>query len=206
MQALARSGYLERGADGYRVGSRVAALVPRSRIVVDDAVPHLYVLAAGIKLAVSFGVAEESQLVTVVSARPPVRYCSCQIPSAREPMHATAMGKTLLAFAPGGPAAAVARLGILKPYTVRTHTSPAALTADLGKVRRSGFAVSDEERTDGVRAIAVPVFAGERPVGALGVQARSKRLTDELLTSTLPALRHFAGEVGRRIQLAGPTA
>jgi DNA-binding IclR family transcriptional regulator len=201
IQALVRGGLLERQTrDRYRVGTGLAALArPASaRLGVDEAAPHLYALAAGIKLTVSLGIAHDHEILTVLSARPPVRWCTHQIPDPREPLHATAMGKTVMAFVPEGPRVAAERLGALDPFTGRTHTSPTDLLADLDEVRRRGFAVSDEERTDGVRAVAVPVFAaGHKMVGAMGVQALSKRLTDELIRDIVPALWHFAGEAGR---------
>ena len=202
IRALVRGGYLERDeADAYRIGRRLVGLVPRTALA-DEVSPHLYALAAGIKIAVSFGVAEDHELVTLVSARPPVRYCDSQIPADREPLHATAMGKVLLAFDPEGPASAIRRLGTrLKAYTGRTLTSPEVLCAQLGEARRRGFALSDEERTEGVRAVAVPVLtAGRQLAGAIGVQARSRRMTDDLVSSLVPALHHFAGEVSRRLQ------
>jgi DNA-binding IclR family transcriptional regulator len=207
MQALLRGGFLERdGVDAYRIGGHVADLVPR-RQVVDEVAPHLYALAAGVKIVASFGVMEDMEVTTLVRARPPVRHCAAQIPSDREPLHATAMGKALLAFDPAGPATVSEQLGRLTPYTTRTRTSRSELLEDLVRVRLRGFALSDEERTEGVRAVAVPLFGPSGPpVGAIGVQARSVRMTDNLVRSLVPAMQHFASEVTRRlgdVHLAG---
>lgn len=199
--ALCRSGYLVRDADAYRVGPRVQALVHRSEPAVDEVMPQLYAVAAGVGLAVSLGVQRRSMVVRVASARPPVEHCACQLPAEREPLHATAMGKVLLAFSPEGAAAAVRRLGELESFTARTSTSYAELVVQLAEVRRRGFASADAEQVDGVREIAVPVLGSGGTVAALGVRARSKRLTDELAVRVLPPLRHAATEVGRRIQV-----
>ncbi|HWC24256.1 MAG TPA: IclR family transcriptional regulator [Flexivirga sp.] len=199
--ALCRNGYLVRDADAYRVGPRVQALVHRSDSAVDEVMPQLYAVAAGVGLAVSLGVQGRSTVVRVASARPPVEHSACQLPAEREPLHATAMGKVLLAFSPEGPAAAVRRLGELESFTARTSTSYAELVAQLAEVRRRGFASADAERVDGVREIAVPVLGSGGVVAALGVRARSKRLTDELAVRVLPPLRHAATEVGKRIQV-----
>ena len=199
--ALCRNGYLVRDADAYRIGPRVQALVHRSDPVVDEVMPQLYAVAAGVGLAVSLGVQGRSTVVRVASARPPVEHSACQLPAEREPLHATAMGKVLLAFSPEGPAAAVRRLGELESFTARTSTSYAELVAQLAEVRRRGFASADAERVDGVREIAVPVLGSGGVVAALGVRARSKRLTDELAVRVLPPLRHAATEVGKRIQV-----
>jgi DNA-binding IclR family transcriptional regulator len=200
MQALLRGRFLEREeTDVYRIGGRISELLPR-RTLVDEVAPHLYALAAGIKITVSFGVLDDTALSVLLSARPPVRYCAAQVPGEREPLHATAMGKTLMAFHPGGFDLMSRRLGELTAYTSRTHTSRSTLLAELGEVRRSGFAVADEERAEGVRGVAVPVFGPDRcPVGSIGVQARPERLSDELVRSLVPAMRHFANEVTHRL-------
>ena len=201
LQALCRSGYLVRRADIYRVGPRVPALLPRADLAIDEVVPHLYAAAAGIGLAVSLGVQSQSEVARVVSARPPVDHCATQLPSDRGPLHATAMGKVLLAFASEGPSAALRGLGELESFTRRTPTSYAELLAQLTEVRRRGFAIADQERTDGVRELALPVVGDAGVVAALGVQARPERLTHELVRRVLPPLHHAAAETGQRIQV-----
>lgn len=206
-QALVRGGLLERqGRDGYQVSPGMVALArpALSRMRIDAAAPHLYQLAARIKLAVSLGVPGDSHLITVLCARPTVQVCEQQFPSEREPLHASAMGKTVLAFGYQGPRASP-RLDGLERFTSRTLTTTTALMAELATTRRRGFALSDEERAEGLRAVAVPVFTsqGEPAVGAIGVQAGPHRLTDQLVQELLPALQHFGREVGR--ELAGRT-
>lgn len=198
MQALMRGGLLDRdGVDAYRIGRHVADLLPR-RHVVDEVAPQLYALAAGIKITVSFGVPEGTEVTTLIRARPPVRYCADQIPADREPLHASAMGKTMLAFDPACLARLFGQSDPLTNYTTKTRISQPDLLEDLRRVRRLGFALSDGERTEGVRAVAVPVFGqGRRLVGAIGVQARSVRMNDDLVRSLVPAMRHFAAATTR---------
>lgn len=205
-RALVRGGLLERqGRDGYQVSPGMVALArpALSRMRIDAAAPHLYQLAARIKLAVSLGLPGDSHLITVLCARPTVGVCEHQLPSEHEPLHASAMGKTVLAFGRHGPRASLRGLDGLERFTSRTLTSPSALLAELSATRQRGFALSDEERAEGLRAVAVPVFTSERDpaVGAIGVQARADRLTDPVVQELLPALQYFAREVGR--ELAG---
>jgi DNA-binding IclR family transcriptional regulator len=208
-QALVQGGLLERsGRDRYRIGQRLAALaVPvLSRLGVDEAAPYVYKLAEGLKITASIGVPGDGELLTVFSARPSSEFREVQVPDQREPLHASAMGKAILAHQPGGPRAAVDRLGQLHPFTGRTHTSPANLITHLDQIRRRGFALSDGERTEGVRALAVPLLGARHQVwGALGVQERSRRLTDDRVDQIVLALRHIGGEIGRRV-LASDTS
>ena len=82
-----------------------------------------------------------------------------QPPGTFVPVHASAIGKALLAFAPD-PAAEVAELAELATFTAATLTSRDALLADLERTRRRGWALNDGERFAGVRTMAAPVLDG----------------------------------------------
>jgi len=76
---------------------------------------------------------------------------------ARVPLHASAMGKALLAFGPEDPAQAVADLEPLERFTRHTLTA-GALVTDLEATRARGYAVTHEERHDGVGGVGAPVL------------------------------------------------
>lgn len=97
-------------------------------------------------------------------------------PGTRSPLHASGIGKALLAFRPGS----VATLGPLARFTDTTLTDPAALEADLARIRHRGFAFDDEERTRGMRCIAAPVFdlSGEAIAG-ISVSGPTHRIGPE---------------------------
>ncbi|WP_405405948.1 HTH-type transcriptional regulator BhcR [Paracoccus sp. Ld10] len=84
-------------------------------------------------------------------------------PGTRSPLHASGIGKALLAFRPDS----VRLLGPLARFTDTTLTDPTALEADLARIRHRGFSFDDEERSRGMRCIAAPVFdlSGEAIAG-----------------------------------------
>jgi DNA-binding IclR family transcriptional regulator len=200
MQALVRGGFLRRDrTDAYEVGRRIVDLVPASPVA-EEVAPHLYSLAAMIRVVASFGAADGGDLVVLVRARPKSRYCSAQVPFRREPLHATAMGKVLLAFDRDGPICAAKRQGKLVPFTSRTRTSHEELVSDLREIRQHGFALTDGELVEGVRAVAVPVFGPRRDlVGAVGVQTQTSRMTEEFVQSLVPVMRRSTAEISRRL-------
>lgn len=107
----------------------------------------------------------------------------------RVPIHASAMGKMLLALADDVPAE-VAALGELERFTDRTVIDPEALVADLREIRRRGWSLNDGERHDGVRAVAVPIPASAGlPPSAAAVQGPAIRLTDDRLAAVADELR-----------------
>ncbi|MFI1577354.1 IclR family transcriptional regulator [Embleya sp. NPDC020630] len=97
----------------------------------------------------------------------------------RRPLHSTALGKVLLAWADpaeGG----LAPLLPLAPQTDRTIVDPVALQAQLDAARAIGYALNDGESVPGVRTLAVPVLnrAGHAHA-ALAVRSTPAVMTDE---------------------------
>jgi IclR family transcriptional regulator, acetate operon repressor len=98
------------------------------------------------------------------------------------------MGKCLLAHA-DDIKAAVAALPALERITARTITDRKRLQTELHAVRERGWALNDEERNPGVRAVAVPVSSNGHTVAAIAVQGPTLRLPDKRLP-----------EIARRIE------
>ncbi|PBC36358.1 IclR family transcriptional regulator [Rhodococcus sp. ACS1] len=193
VQALVRGGLLERDehTDCYRVGPSLISLAVPSlgRHDAEAFAPHLYSLAARVKLTASLGVAKDDVAVTVFSARPPERFCTHQLPGARQPLQTSAMGMAILAFG-----TASARRGSSVP-----------VPSDLERVRRRGYAAAFSAENRDVLAVAVPVLdADGRPRGALGVQALRRRLTDDLVREIVPLMRGVAARIGAGAGTAFP--
>lgn len=86
---------------------------------------------------------------------------------ARLPLHATGVGKVLLAYAPPEMGEEVlANLVRITPHTV-IHAG--VLRAQLARAHRDGYATTHEEMTLGACSVAVPVFRGQEVAAALGV-------------------------------------
>jgi DNA-binding IclR family transcriptional regulator len=113
----------------------------------------------------------------------------------RLPLHATAVGKVLLAYA--GPA--VIRSVLLAPsrVTAYTVTEPGRLHRELTEVGRRGFARTAQEMTPGAWSVAVPVgtSSGE-VVAALGIVVASPSRD---LVRLVPVLRVAAHGISRSL-------
>ena len=79
------------------------------------------------------------------------------------PLHCTAMGKVLLAWADAETVRRVAGRK-LRGYTRNTITDGRALRAELERVRSDGYALDREEITRGLMCVAAPVFDAERAI------------------------------------------
>lgn len=112
----------------------------------------------------------------------------------RLPLHATAVGKAILAFEEEWVRDAILAQP-LESRTSETHVDPAALRAELAVVRERAYATTLDEVRAGTASIAVPVFQrGDGSVGAgLGLVTSSDRAAR--LVQHLPALRGIARRI-----------
>jgi len=94
------------------------------------------------------------------------------------PLHATAMGKVILAFSQEIDSTKL----ILEEFTHSTITHPKRLQLALQTIRELGYAIDDEEYEYGLRSIAVPYFSNSGElIGSLGVSGLAARLDIEKL-------------------------
>ncbi len=85
------------------------------------------------------------------------------------PVHASALGKAMLAFLPDDEERVVGSEATLRSMTGETLTSPKDLAKQLTEVRSTGIAVEQDEAVIGESALASPVFDSAGTVGAIGV-------------------------------------
>ena len=98
-------------------------------------------------------------------------------PGTRSPMHASGIGKALLAFSPADRLTGILARQPLERFTPATLTQPEGLRENLALIRERGFSVDDEERTEGMRCIAAPIFnAYGEPVAGLSVSGPASRM------------------------------
>ena len=94
------------------------------------------------------------------------------------PLHATALGKVLLAY-DVELAAVLQRVELLDAFTRRTIVVPKVLARALVEVRDQGWAADTEESTPGQASIAAPIRGyGGLVVGAIGVSGAVERICD----------------------------
>lgn len=107
----------------------------------------------------------------------------------RLPLHATGVGKVLLAHAPDDVQQAVlAELHRVTPYTV---VQPGRLRAELARVRQEGFAQTSEEMSLGACSVAVPVRDGtDEVVAALGIVVPTLKRDKPRLVAALQVAAH----------------
>jgi DNA-binding IclR family transcriptional regulator len=170
---LVRWGGLQRMPDGrYRVGLRlweIATRSPGSQGLREVAMPYLQDLYDVTKEHVQLAVPDGAEVLIVEKISERSAVGTVGRAGGRLPLHASAVGKAILAFS-DVPTQEAVLAGELDAYTARTHTSGARLRTELAHVRRVGFALSEEELTVGAVSCAAPVLdAGGAVIAAVGV-------------------------------------
>jgi DNA-binding IclR family transcriptional regulator len=194
---------LVRGADStYEVGRRlwqIGLLAPVQTRLRDAATPYMQDVYAATHDNVHLAIRDGSAALYVerISGERSVPILS----GAGRPLHATGVGKILLAYAPQEIVDEVLR----SPERVTKHTIVDArrLQREMQAVRQRGFARTAEEMTVGTCSVAVPVFQGDGDVAAaLGIVVSSVRRD---LMRLVPVLQVAARGISRRLA-ADPVA
>lgn len=120
----------------------------------------------------------------------------------RFPLHATSLGKVLLAFQDEAVIAAYLDRARMTRFTERTVTTTEGLQARLAAARTTGYDSALDELDYGLVSVAVPVFdARRRIVAAINCSTSTTRISqDELVRTRLPLLRDAAAEIGNALQ------
>lgn len=117
-------------------------------------------------------------------------------PGTRGHMHASGIGKALLAELPRWDIEPILQRKGLPEFTPKTLTSLDALLADLEITRTRGWALDDEERYFGMRCVAAPIFNSHgEAIGGISVSGPTVRFPDYTISELGPQVRRAASEV-----------
>ncbi|SKG75435.1 transcriptional regulator [Mycobacteroides abscessus subsp. bolletii] len=193
-------GALARQPSGhYVVGRRIwdlGLLAPVQTGLRDIASPFLHDLYGATLATVHLAVREGAVALYVDQLAGQSSVSAVTKIGSRLPLHATGVGKVLLAHAP----ADIRERTLMHLNRITTHTIVHAgvLNAQLTRVRRDGYATTVEETTIGACSIAVPISAHQRVVAALGIVVPTLK-RDRL--HLLPALKVAAQGISRSLNV-----
>jgi IclR family pca regulon transcriptional regulator len=168
---------------------------------------HMEELVAKVNESSSISVLDDTDIVYVVRV-PTRRIMSITLSvGTRLPAYATSMGRVLLAGLPDDELER--RLGRIevRPLSARTVKDTAGLREILTKVRRQGYAATDQELEEGLRSLAVPIHdASGTVVAALNVSAHASRATmASMRRSYLPLISQTAADIEVDLRRAAPS-
>jgi IclR family transcriptional regulator, acetate operon repressor len=192
VRALCRGGLLVQDprSERYQLGPLLVVLGRRAeqRLGYSALLPLVEDLASRTGESVSLGIRTGDEVLVVLHhhSDQPLRFDA--EPGTRVPLHTSAMGKSILAFS-RDPEAEVDALPYLERRTKRTITDRERLLDQLLVVRQRGWALNDEERDPGVRAVAAPIADSNGIASAaIAVQGPTVRLDDDRVAEFGPRL------------------
>ena len=200
---LVELGLLGRVEDRYVIGRRIwtlGLLAPVQTGLRDVAAPFLQDIYAATQATVHLAVRDGLEVLYLdrIAGRRSVPVVSAV--GGRLPLHATGVGKVLLAWAPDDvQQQALADLTRVTAYTV-THVG--RMREQLRRAREQGYATTSEEMSLGASSIAVPVFAQGDDAGPGPVVAALGLVVPELgrhRARLLAAVQVAAQGIGRSL-------
>ena len=198
LAALRRAGFAQQDGRGhYVLGDEFVRMAFANHEARPDHLriqPVLELLSGRYGETVHYAVLDGRTVVYRAKVDPPtgaIRLTS--VVGGRNPAHATAVGKLLLAHQLPDAAAVRAWIGaaVLERRTEHTLTTVADLDAELKRVRAQGYAVDDQENEPGVNCLAIPAFLTSPtvPSGAVSISALAYRTPLARLLEELPQIR-----------------
>jgi DNA-binding IclR family transcriptional regulator len=186
----------------YHLGRRLLALAAQVAARASDidlaaiGQPFLDRLAAELGEGIKLSVIDGQGVLVLAASQGRREYALSVVPGQRMPVHAGAASKLLLAHLPPEEL----EYWLSKPltaYTPKTITDPKRLRAELGRIRRLGWATDRGENAPSILAFAAPVLSkGGKLEAALSVPflagAEASRM-EEIRLAAIAAARAMSG-------------
>ncbi|MFC6864597.1 IclR family transcriptional regulator [Halomicroarcula sp. GCM10025817] len=186
LKTLEEAGYVVNDGGEYRLGLRFLELGGsiRQRLrLFQAAKQEIDELSSQVGEVANLGVMEDGQRVLLYTSQPSDGMFDNAPTGEFTNMHWTALGKALLSQLSDERVDAVVDQHGLPSATDATITERDALFDELEAIRERGYAIEDQERREGVKAVAIPVRYSDDPdpVAAAAISGPKRRLGDDSL-------------------------
>lgn len=180
------------GPRAFLIGARYL----RRTSLVDRARPILRQLMTETEETANLAVARDGSVIFVSQVECHNSIRAFFPPGTISPMHASGIGKALMAQMPPDLFDAHLYRAVLTEFTQHTITDTKALAREMERIRSEGFAIDDQEKNIGMRCIAAPVFDwnGEAVAG-LSVSGPVSRIGDDQIPPLAEAVRRAAHDL-----------
>jgi IclR family acetate operon transcriptional repressor len=183
----------------WHVGARsftVGATFARRRNFTAQAVPYLGKLRDLTRETANLAVVDDEFIVVLTRMESREIMRSLTKVGGRVAMVASGVGKAVLATYSDEAVSAIIRHHGMPRMTEKSIVRPSDLFKELGKVRRQGYAIDDEEACMGLRCIAAVVYNDcSESLAAISVSGMTSRLTDDRLPALGETVREVAAEL-----------
>ncbi|MBY0223704.1 IclR family transcriptional regulator [Sporosarcina aquimarina] len=193
LETLERNGFVSKDpiTKQYKLGSAVWELgtIFYENLNVQEMInPHLQKLCDQTGESVFFTVLDgnETLMLTVIEPENKVKFPVTA--GSRAPLYVGASYRSILAHLPENKIEDILQGELIK-YTENTMTNPDDLRRDLQQIRNNGYAISHNEYTPDVVAMAVPLIIDGDILGSLTVAGPSYRINKTQQSEFIPLLQ-----------------
>lgn len=184
------------GANAFVIGARYL----RRTSLVDRATPILRQLMLRTGETANLAVPRDDTVVFVSQAECHHSIRAFFPPGSASPMHASGIGKAILAEMESHDMERVLSTTTLETFTRFTKSDPKVLMADIEQTRARGFAIDDQEKNIGMRCIAAPVrnLSGTTVAG-LSISGPLARIGDDDIAALASEVMQAARELSKAL-------
>src|SRR5438093_758313 len=202
---LTQSGFLRKVPDNgrYQLSLKCVELGRAARLAHDLrklSLPYMTELWKEFGDTVNLAVLDEGQIRYLEVLESPHRFKLVAHPGDRDPVHSTALGKSMLAYLPAEEVKEILKLRGMPRFTPRTITTFPRFEKELSKIKQQGYALNEGETVEASRCVAVPIFGGKgNVVGAISVSGTAARITDDRIPHISHSLLRYSEEISKQI-------
>lgn len=199
---LREAGLLEQEQDTYRLGLKrfeFGTVVLANMDLHREAQGFVEALTKMTGEAIHLCVFDGRQTTLIKRGQPAREHTNTVVIMEASPVHCTATGKAALAFQSHNVSARIIALG-LRSYTPRTIVDRAQLLKELEDVRHRGYAVDDEEYSQGIRCVGTPIRnASDRVFASISVSGPTRRMTQAKMASASRLVVQYAAAISAQL-------
>jgi len=209
LETLTSTDVLERNAENgkFHFGTKAIEWGNRAQVDLDIcriARPFLQGLNAQFDETVHLTVLDRDEVLYLDCVESRRRLRTYSVIGVRAPLYCTSVGKAILAYQDDDEIRRIARVKGMAPFTANTITDLGALFAEIGRIRREGYAIDDMEHEDHLRCIGAPIWNAEGTVNAsLSLSGPAERNTPERIREMAPSVVEAGLEISRRLGWRG---
>lgn len=201
LRTLETRGYLARDAESgkYRVGLKILSLSRGALGGLDVrgvALPVMQRLTQQTGLTCHLAVVDGTDAVYIEKVEPEGFIRMDTWVGRRMRVHATSVGKAIVAYVPIEQLQQIIGRGGMEKRTPKTITGADKFLKELEKVRNQSFAVDDEENNLGARCVAAPIFDARGTIlASLGLSGTTQQVSPRTMPRILEALKDSARHI-----------
>jgi DNA-binding IclR family transcriptional regulator len=204
LTTLEGRGYLDRAADGsYRMAKKMFNLQRTEsdeQILNRVAQPIMDQVVDATKETVNLGILDAGEVVVINTVESPQAVRMSSKIGNRRHLHSTALGKIFLAGLPEKEFLRLIRMKGLPRLTEFTLTSKAEVVEEIGRVRKQGWAMDNQENEIEGRCIGAPILTPDgRVMAALSISGPVFRMDMARAKSLVPQLKAFCAEISGKL-------